>query len=209
MAAVVGNFAVMVVLLSSRFKMTVSKFLMCNLAFADFCMGIYLFLIAVTDLRTEGKYFNYAIDWQEGMHDVHVSCLSFCSCYSLTGIGCQIAGFVTVFASELSIFTLTVITLERWCAITYAIHLDRRLKLGTAGKIMIIGWFYAAAMATLPLVGVSGYSTTSICLPMDHTKSIDIAYLVILLTVNAAAFILICCCYAKVRITLNYCLNVC
>lgn len=67
-AAVVGNFAVIVVLLSSRFKMTVSKFLMCNLAFADLCMGIYLLLIAITDLRTEGKYFNYAIDWQHGKY---------------------------------------------------------------------------------------------------------------------------------------------
>lgn len=65
-AAVLGNLAVMVVLMSSRFKMTVSKFLMCNLAFADFCMGVYLFIIACMDLHTIGEYFNYAIFWQEG-----------------------------------------------------------------------------------------------------------------------------------------------
>lgn len=64
--AVLGNLSVMVVLMSSRFKMTVTKFLMCNLAFADFCMGIYLLLIAAIDIRTIGDYFNYAIDWQHG-----------------------------------------------------------------------------------------------------------------------------------------------
>lgn len=48
-AAVFGNLAVLLVLLSSR--LTVSKFLMCNLAFADLCMGAYLLLIAAEDLK--------------------------------------------------------------------------------------------------------------------------------------------------------------
>ncbi|PSN49269.1 Follicle-stimulating hormone receptor [Blattella germanica] len=166
-AALVGNLAVLLVLLSSRFRMTVPKFLMCNLAMADFCMGIYLLLIACMDARSIGAYFNHAIDWQ------------------------------IVFASELSIFTLTVITSERWYTITYAIHLNKRLKLSTAGKIMAIGWVYAIAMAALPLVGVSGYSTTSICLPMENKDPGDLAYLVTLLSFNGLDFWVICACYGR------------
>jgi len=71
-----------------------------------------------------------------------------------------VAGFLTVFASELSIFTLTLITSERWYAITYALHLDKRLKLFSAAKIMALGWIYSITMATLPLLGISGYSKT-------------------------------------------------
>jgi hypothetical protein len=71
-------------------------------------------------------------------------------------------GFLTVFASELSIFTLTVITSERWYTITYAIHLNKQLKLSTAGKIMAVGWIYAVAMAALPLMGISGYVVASL-----------------------------------------------
>ena len=41
------------------------------------------------------------------------------------GLGCQVAGFLTVFATELSVFTLVVITTERWYTITYAINLSR------------------------------------------------------------------------------------
>ncbi|GFS89269.1 hypothetical protein TNCV_1259951 [Trichonephila clavipes] len=63
-AAMLGNLAVLVVILTARSTMTVSKFLMCHLAFADFCMGVYLLIIACVDIRTMGTYFNHAIEWQ-------------------------------------------------------------------------------------------------------------------------------------------------
>ncbi|XP_075223921.1 follicle-stimulating hormone receptor-like [Lycorma delicatula] len=177
-SALLGNFAVLLVLISSRFRMTVPKFLMCNLALADLCMGVYLLLIAIMDARSIGYYFNHAIDWQSGP-------------------GCQLAGFLTVFSSELSIFTLTVITSERWYTITYAIHLNRRLKLSTAAKIMILGWIYSITMAVFPFFGVSSYSKTSICLPMENSKNSDLAYLVTLLVFNGLAFCIICTCYGR------------
>ncbi|XP_063877779.1 LOW QUALITY PROTEIN: follicle-stimulating hormone receptor-like [Scylla paramamosain] len=176
--AVFGNLSVMIVLMSTRFKMTVSKFLMCNLAVADLCMGLYLLLIAAMDLHTIGSYFNSAIYWQNGP-------------------GCKVAGFLTVFASELSILTLTVITLERWYAITYAIHLNKRLRLSVAARVMVLAWLYALTMAALPLIGVSGYSKTSICLPMETSDTADQEYLLVLLVTNGLAFVLICVCYAK------------
>ena len=41
----------------------------------------------------------------------------------------QAAGFLGVLSSELSVFTLAVITLERNYAITHAMHLNKRLSL--------------------------------------------------------------------------------
>ncbi|KAL3245679.1 hypothetical protein MRX96_058211 [Rhipicephalus microplus] len=181
-AAVFGNLAVLLVLLSSR--LTVSKFLMCNLAFADLCMGAYLLLIAAEDLHTRGRYFSHAILWQHGA-------------------GCKVAGFLTVFASELSIYTLTVITLERWYAITYAVHLNRRLRLRTAARIMACGWGYALLAASLPLLGISSYSKTSICLPMENSTVVDFLYLLTLLSMNGFAFLLICACYAKMYLAIS------
>ncbi|XP_014248617.1 lutropin-choriogonadotropic hormone receptor-like [Cimex lectularius] len=177
-AALVGNTAVLLVLLSSRFRMTVPKFLMCNLALADLCMGVYLLMIAIMDAKSIGDYFNAAIDWQ-------------------SGLGCQVAGFLTVFSSELSVLTLTVITTERWYTITYAIHMNKRLKLSTAVKIMAAGWVYAIIMAALPLMGVSGYYKTSICLPFESSTAIDLAYLITLLAFNGIAFWVICLCYSR------------
>lgn len=119
------------------------------------------------------------------------------------GPGCQIAGFLTVFSSELSVFTLTVITLERWYAITYAIHLNRRLHLGAAGRVMAAGWLYSLGAAAAPLAGVSGYSRTSICLPMDNRTALGVAYLAGLLAVKGIAFAVICVCYLKMYLSIR------
>lgn len=119
-------------------------------------------------------------------------------CILHIGIGCKLTGFITVLASELSIFTLTLITMERWFAITYAIQLNRRLHLGVAVKFMFGGWIYALLMASLPLFGVSSYSKTSICLPMEHRNIADNIYLITLLSINCFAFVLIAVCYGKV-----------
>jgi membrane protein CcdC involved in cytochrome C biogenesis len=68
LSAVIGNLFVVIVISTSHFRLTVSKFLMCNLAVADLCIGIHLLLIAVVDACSIRAYFNYAIDWQEGMN---------------------------------------------------------------------------------------------------------------------------------------------
>uniref|UniRef100_A0A182K8C9 G-protein coupled receptors family 1 profile domain-containing protein n=1 Tax=Anopheles christyi TaxID=43041 RepID=A0A182K8C9_9DIPT len=182
--AVFGNVAVVVVLFSNRSDLTVPKFLICNLAFADLCMGLYLLLIASIDAHSMGEYFNYAFDWQYG-------------------VGCKVAGFLTVFASHLSIFTLTIVTLERWFAITHAIYLNRRIKLSAAMYIMVIGWVYAFTMASMPLFGISNYSSTSICLPMEARDSLDIAYLLTVLVVNGCGFVVIVVCYAQIYLSLG------
>lgn len=69
-SAVIGNLFVVVVIATSHFRLTVSKFLMCNLAVADLCIGLHLLLIAGVDACSIGAYFNSAIDWQEGEKNV-------------------------------------------------------------------------------------------------------------------------------------------
>ncbi|KAH0620451.1 hypothetical protein JD844_020932 [Phrynosoma platyrhinos] len=182
--AIVGNAFVLFILLTSHYKLTVPRFLMCNLAFADFCMGLYLLLIASVDLYTRSEYYNHAIDWQ-------------------TGPGCSTAGFFTVFASELSVFTLTAITLERWYAITFAMRLDKKIHLWHASVIMLGGWLVCFLLALLPLVGVSSYGKVSICLPMDTETPLDQAYIIFVLLLNIIAFIIICACYIKIYTTVR------
>ncbi|XP_067894234.1 thyrotropin receptor [Heterodontus francisci] len=182
--AIVGNIFVLLILLTSHYKLTVPRFLMCNLAMADFCMGIYLLLIASVDLYTRSEYYNYAIDWQ-------------------TGPGCNTAGFFTVFASEFSVYTLTVITLERWYAINFAMRLDRKIRLRHAAMVMVGGWVLCFTLALLPIVGVSSYIKVSICLPMDTESLLAQSYIVLLLLANILAFVIICACYVKIYVTVK------
>ncbi|XP_078518175.1 thyrotropin receptor [Lissotriton helveticus] len=182
--AILGNAFVLFILITSHYKLTVPRFLMCNLAFADFCMGIYLLLIASVDLYTRTEYYNHAIDWQ-------------------TGPGCGAAGFFTVFASELSVYTLTAITLERWYAITFAMRLDRKIRLRHASAIMLGGWIFCFFLAMLPLVGISSYVKVSICLPMDNETALSQSYIVFVLMLNIIAFFIICACYIKIYVTVH------
>ncbi|KAH8340697.1 hypothetical protein KR059_004551 [Drosophila kikkawai] len=183
--AVVGNVAVLTVILSIRPESTpVPRFLMCHLAFADLCLGVYLLLVASIDAHSMGEYFNYAYDWQYGL-------------------GCKAAGFLTVFASHLSVFTLTVITIERWLAITQAMYLNHRIKLRQAALIMLGGWLYSMFMSSLPLFGISNYSSTSICLPMENRDAFDTMYLIAILGCNGVAFSIIAVCYAQIYLSLG------
>ncbi|XP_059421694.1 lutropin-choriogonadotropic hormone receptor-like [Carassius carassius] len=174
--AIAGNLTVLLVLCTSRCKLTVPKFLMCHLAFADLCIGVYLLMIATVDLRTQGHYSQHAIEWQNGA-------------------GCEIAGFLSMFGGELSIYTLSTITVERWHTITHALRLERRLGLRHAASIMVVGWVLCLGMALLPLMGVSSYNKVSMCLPMDIETPLSQAYIILLLLFNVGAFLVICSCY--------------
>ncbi|XP_055929903.1 leucine-rich repeat-containing G-protein coupled receptor 5-like isoform X1 [Argiope bruennichi] len=176
--ALLGNGIVVIVLIIGRSKMDVPRFLVCNLAGADFFMGIYLGMLAVVDASTLGEFKVSAIKWQ-------------------TSAGCQVAGFFGVLSSELSVFTLSVITLERNYAITHAMHLNKRLSLRHAGYIMLIGWTFACAMAALPLIGVSDYKKFAICLPFETEDVWSLSYVVFLILINGVAFLILMGCYLK------------
>ncbi|XP_044736880.1 lutropin-choriogonadotropic hormone receptor [Chrysoperla carnea] len=177
--AMLGNGTVVFVLIFSRSKMDVPRFLVCNLAAADFFMGIYLGILAVVDASTLGEFRMYAIPWQ-------------------MSAGCQLAGFLGVLSSELSVYTLAVITLERNYAITHAMHLNKRLSLKHAGYIMLCGWLFALIMAVLPLFGISDYRKFAICLPFETTTSTaSLTYVVFLMFINGVAFLILMGCYLK------------
>nr|BCF74548.1 luteinizing hormone receptor [Sardinops melanostictus] len=182
--AIIGNLTVLLVFFTSGTKLTVPRFLMCHLAFADLCIGIYLLMIAAVDLRTRGLYSQHAIEWQ-------------------TGAGCSVAGFLAVFGGELSVYTLCNITLERWHTITHAMRLERRLGLSHASAIMAAGWLLCLGVALLPLVGVSSYSKVSMCLPMDIETPLAQAFVILLLLLNVAAFLVVCVSYVRIYVAVH------
>ncbi|XP_071337079.1 lutropin-choriogonadotropic hormone receptor [Trachinotus anak] len=182
--AITGNLTVLLVFFTSRNKLIVPRFLMCHLAFADLCIGIYLLMIATVDLRTRGYYSQHAIEWQ-------------------TGPGCSAAGFLSVFGGELSVYTLSTITMERWHTITNALHVERRLVLTQAASVMAVGWFICVGMGMLPLVGVSSYTKVSMCLPMDIETPLAQAFILIILLFNVGAFVVVCVCYVLIYLAVK------
>ncbi|XP_008421388.1 thyrotropin receptor-like isoform X3 [Poecilia reticulata] len=177
--AISANLLVLFILLTSQQKLSVTRFLLGHLAFADGCMGMYLLLIATVDYYTHSNYYHYAISWQ-------------------TGSGCQMAGILSLFASELSVYTLTAISFQRWHAIFNAMRPDRQMRLRHAAVLMLIGWLLCGTVAFLPVLGVNTYQRVSICLPMDSETVVAQFYIVSVLILNIMAFIVVSLCYLHI-----------
>uniref|UniRef100_M4APJ8 Thyroid stimulating hormone receptor n=1 Tax=Xiphophorus maculatus TaxID=8083 RepID=M4APJ8_XIPMA len=177
--AISANSLVLFILLTSQQKLSVTRFLLGHLAFADSCMGMYLLLIASVDYYTHSNYYHYAISWQ-------------------TGSGCQLAGILSLFASELSVYTLTAISFQRWQAIFNAMRPDRQMRLRHAAVLMLSGWLLCGTVAFLPVLGVNTYQRVSICLPMDTETVVAQFYIVSVLILNIMAFIVVCLCYLHI-----------
>ncbi|XP_013870538.1 thyrotropin receptor [Austrofundulus limnaeus] len=177
--AISANSLVLLTLLTCQQKLSVTRFLLGHLAFADGCMGMYLILIAFVDFYTHSRYYHYAISWQ-------------------TGSGCNLAGILSVFASELSVYTLTLISFQRWHAIFNAMRPDRQMRLRHTAVLMLIGWLLCVTIALLPVLGVNSYQKVSICLPMDTETTLARAYIVSVLMSNVIAFVVVCLCYLHI-----------
>jgi hypothetical protein len=167
---ITGNLSVIVVFLANYKRFNAIKLLLTNMAFADLGMSIYLITLAIVDAATYGEYADHAIDWKSGG-------------------GCSAIGFISVFSSILSLYSLTALTIERWYTIKYAMY-GRKMGFKHALIIVAVGWVYALVMASLPLAGVSSYEVTAICLPFDLSDG-GRAYIIFLLTVNLLAFCII------------------
>ncbi|XP_027039274.1 lutropin-choriogonadotropic hormone receptor-like [Pocillopora damicornis] len=177
--ALLGNAIVIFVIITRSSRIDVSRFLICNLAVADLCMGVYLGLLAVVDASTLGNFRSYGVEWQ-------------------LSPGCRTAGFLAVLSSETSVFTLTVITIERYIAITHALDITKKMSLKKTYLVMLVGWCFALTVATLPLFGVSDYTKFSVCLPFETGNTKSLVYVTSVLILNGSAFIVILTCYCRI-----------
>nr|CAD7439936.1 unnamed protein product [Timema bartmani] len=144
-----------------RFKHTnqVHSFLITNLAIGDLFMGSYLLIIAGVDACYRGVYFIHDSAWRSS--DL-----------------CHLAGFISTFSSELSVFTLTgddyiaMITLDRFLVIIFPFRV-RRLEMSKTRLLMAGGWVVAGVLSGLPLINIeyfrNFYGRSGVCLALHIT----------------------------------------
>ena len=176
--AILTNAAVFGIMVISRRSFSVSNFLITNLSFSDLCLGLYLFILVCASTDTSGNYYNYVESWQ------------------FNG-GCHVTGFLAIFSSQLSMLTLTIITVERYLAIVYAMYLQKRLEMPIARLLVIGSWLLAITLAILPLFGFNSYEEVAICLPFRTDNTKDFIYLGTLLALDTVLFFIILICYGK------------
>ena len=167
-----GNIAVLFIMIAARQRMDVSQFFICVLAFSNTLLGIYLAFIAMVDIRTLGdrSFYQSALEWQKGS-------------------GCQTAGFLAIFSSQLSVYILVILTIERLHTVvttTTPPFSKENRKLHVGVLLIIIGIVYACILAILPLsgMGINAYDEVAICLPFVSKTPADRNYILTILSLN-------------------------
>ncbi len=151
--AILGNIAVMAMRFRRRDEtstMNVQRVLILNLAVSDFLMGIYMLIIASVDIYYKKDFFWYSDHWR----------------FSKL---CNFAGFLALLSSEVSIFILTIISIERFIVIMFPFSsLGGRTCL--RGKVLygivLSTWvvWISIALAAFGYKGKNLYGNSNVCI---------------------------------------------
>lgn len=146
-SSLIGNTFVIVFRIQDH-SIRVSDFCILNLSISDMLMGVYLCIIASFDTYYRGVYYKYAGDW-------------------LNSTVCKIAGILNLLSSEVSVFMLLVISVDRFLAIVLtfkSIHMD----INKAKKIVGGGWLVMSILCLIPLIMKSQftgfYTSSGVCM---------------------------------------------
>lgn len=156
----------------------VHSFLITNLAIGDMLMGVYLIVLATVDTYYRGVYIVHDKFWRES-------------------ILCQVLGFLATLSSELSVLTLTVMTVDRLICIVFPFRLAM-LTIRSARKWMALLWTIVTVLGVAPLLPIDYfthfYGRSGVCLALHITveKPNGWEYSVfIFLVINAISFLII------------------
>ena len=155
--AFAGNLIVIIWRSIAKDSNKVNSFLLTNLAVADFLMGIYMLIIAYKDTVWDGEYFKHDFTWRAS--DL-----------------CIFAGVISTVSSEVSVMTLTVITVDRLICIVYPFRFHR-WSIKKAASIMCVVWILGLCISVAPLFynsyfydiehDVHFFGRSPVCLPLQ------------------------------------------
>lgn len=125
-----------------------------NLSIADLMMGIYLCAIGWHNEKFENNFSRHAIEWMSSWK-------------------CTAIGFLAILSSELSVFILTIITVERYRSITSIRRYEPAEQKRRARLQVSLAWLFSFLIAVYPLeewIWKNSYSdyyaNNGLCLPL-------------------------------------------
>lgn len=170
----------------------VNSTLLLSLGCSDLLMGIYLIIIAIADSWYRGRYIEKADDWRESWW-------------------CNVCGVLSTVSSEVSVFTLVSIALNRMTEICRPFSSAYKFTLDYTHRLILGSWCVALLIALAPLVikpyfNGQFYARSGVCLAFHITnqKAAGWMYSIfVFLCVNLVAFIVIVYCYTRMYIELS------
>ena len=125
-----------------------------HLSLSDFMMGVYLAIIGIADRLYAGTYLWNDVTWKHSA-------------------ACKLAGFLSLLSSEVSVFIVCLITVDRFIALRFpfsALRFRKRSALVACLLTWIVGIVAAAFPFTPAVHQWQFYSQTGICIPLPITR---------------------------------------
>lgn len=160
------------------------KLLIGVIAVVNMLMGVSSAMLAVVDMFTFGSFAQHGAWWEDG-------------------VGCQVVGFLSIFASESSVFLLTLAALERGFSVKCSSKFETKTPLSSLKVIILLCVLLALTIATVPLLGGSEYNASPLCLPLPFGEPSTTGYMVALVLLNSLCFLIMTIAYTKLYCNLE------
>ncbi|XP_060633442.2 leucine-rich repeat-containing G-protein coupled receptor 5 isoform X2 [Anolis sagrei] len=176
----------LVVVTVFRFSLFTSsiKLLIGLIAIVNTLMGVSSSVLAVVDALTFGVFAKYGA-WWEG------------------GVGCHVVGILSIFASEASIFLLTLAALERGFSVKHATKFEIKPTLASIRIGIVFCFALALIIAVIPILVGSKYGVSPLCIPLPFGKPTAVGYMVALVLLNSLCFLVMTIAYTKLYCSLE------
>ncbi|XP_069084443.1 leucine-rich repeat-containing G-protein coupled receptor 5 isoform X2 [Pleurodeles waltl] len=182
--AVVCNALVISTVFNSFVYGSSIKLLIGVIASVNLLMGLSSGVLACLDVLTFGSFALYGAWWE-------------------SGVGCQITGFISIFASEASVFLLTVAALERGYSVKCAAKLETKSTLVCVKLSILACFILALGIALVPPLTFSQYAISPLCLPLPFGDHSAMSLIVALVLLNSLCFLLMTVSYTKLYCSLE------
>ncbi|XP_027535863.1 leucine-rich repeat-containing G-protein coupled receptor 5 isoform X8 [Neopelma chrysocephalum] len=178
------NALVSATVFGSPLDMSSIKLLIGLIAVVNALMGLASGVLASVDASTFGSFAQYGAQWE-------------------SGIGCQITGLLSIFASEASILLLTLAALERAFSLKHATKFETKSFIASAKIAICFCFMLALIIAGIPLLTGSEYGISPLCLPLPFGESTAMGYMVALVLLNSLCFLVMTIAYTKLYCSLE------
>ncbi|XP_047285757.1 leucine-rich repeat-containing G-protein coupled receptor 5 isoform X2 [Homo sapiens] len=160
------------------------KLLIGVIAAVNMLTGVSSAVLAGVDAFTFGSFARHGAWWENG-------------------VGCHVIGFLSIFASESSVFLLTLAALERGFSVKYSAKFETKAPFSSLKVIILLCALLALTMAAVPLLGGSKYGASPLCLPLPFGEPSTMGYMVALILLNSLCFLMMTIAYTKLYCNLD------
>ncbi|XP_053442646.1 leucine-rich repeat-containing G-protein coupled receptor 5 isoform X2 [Nycticebus coucang] len=161
-----------------------AKLLVGTIAAANLLAGASSAALAAVDAATFGRFARHGARWENG-------------------VGCRAIGFLSIFASESSVFLLTLAALERGFSVKCAAKFETKTPFSSLKTAILLCALLALATATAPLLGGSEYGASPLCLPLPFGEPSTTGYMVALVLLNSLCFLVMTVAYTRLYCSLE------